>query len=64
MMRDRAFGPYGWVFWLLMTFNSSFRNCFGRAGSAPIRPLFFVALSANIGMWVERFRHRRPKFAS
>jgi Ni/Fe-hydrogenase subunit HybB-like protein len=56
MMRDRAFGKYGWVFWLLMTVNVIIPQLLW---SKKVRRndilLFFVALSANIGMWLERF---------
>jgi molybdopterin-containing oxidoreductase family membrane subunit len=56
MMKNRAFGPYGWVFWSLMTLNCVIPQLLW---SQRIRTndiaLFFVALSVNIGMWVERF---------
>lgn len=56
MMRDRAFGAYGWVFWILMTVNVVIPQLLW---SKKIRrndiALFFVALSANVGMWLERF---------
>jgi Ni/Fe-hydrogenase subunit HybB-like protein len=56
MMHDRAFGPYGWIFWILMMLNCVIPQLLW---SRKIRThdiaLFFVALSANIGMWVERF---------
>jgi molybdopterin-containing oxidoreductase family membrane subunit len=56
MMWDRAFGPYGWVFWILMTLNVAVPQLLWSRG---IRTndiaLWFVALSVNLGMWVERF---------
>ena len=35
MMANRAFGPYGWIFWALMLFNVSFRKRCGQNKSAP-----------------------------
>jgi molybdopterin-containing oxidoreductase family membrane subunit len=56
MMRDRAFGPYGWVFWLLMTVNVLIPQLlWSRRVRTHEIALFFVALSANLGMWLERF---------
>ncbi len=56
MMWDRAFGAYGWVFWGLMTLNCVIPQLLW---SQRVRTnelsLFFVALSVNVGMWVERF---------
>ncbi len=56
MMRDRAFGQYGWVFWLLMTVNIIIPQLlWSRWVRTHELPLFLVALSANLGMWLERF---------
>jgi len=56
MMRDRAFGAYGWVFWLLMTVNVIIPQLlWSRRVRTNEIALFFVALSANVGMWLERF---------
>jgi len=56
MMMNRAFGPYGWVFWLLMLCNVLVPQTLW---SARIRRnpllLFMVALFINVGMWIERF---------
>lgn len=57
VMFNRAFGPsYGWAFWLLIAVNVVIPQA---AWSQKVRTqpllLFFVALSANIGMWLERF---------
>ncbi len=56
MMANRAFGPYGWIFWALMIFNVLVPQALWskRVRTTPIA-LFFVALSINVGMWVERF---------
>jgi hypothetical protein len=56
MMLNRAFGPYGWVFWCLMLCNVLVPQALW---SARIRrnplTLFIVAFFINVGMWVERF---------
>jgi molybdopterin-containing oxidoreductase family membrane subunit len=56
MMWDRAFGPYGVVFWGLITVNVLIPQLlWSRRVRTNDIALFFVALSANIGMWLERF---------
>jgi Ni/Fe-hydrogenase subunit HybB-like protein len=56
MMWDRAFGAYGWVFWILMLLNCVIPQLlWSRRVRTHDIALFFVALSANIGMWIERF---------
>ncbi len=56
MMVNRVVGPYGWVFWALMLVNVIIPQVLW---SSRVRrnlvALWFVALSVNIGMWVERF---------
>ena len=56
MMMNRAFGPYGWIFWTLMLLNVVVPQALW---SKRVRNhtiiLFFIALSVNVGMWVERF---------
>ncbi len=56
MMKNRAFGPYGWIFWGLLVLNSGIPQLlwWRKIRTTPLL-LFLVALSANIGMWVERF---------
>lgn len=55
-MADRAFGPYGWIFWALIVINILVPQALWsrRVRLNPIA-LFFVALSANLGMWVDHF---------
>jgi molybdopterin-containing oxidoreductase family membrane subunit len=56
MMWDRAFGSYGWVFWGLMLLNCVIPQLlWSRRIRTHDLALFFVALSVNVGMWVERF---------
>ena len=55
-MADRAFGPYGWIFWALIVINILVPQALWsrRVRLNPVA-LFFVALSANMGMWVDHF---------
>ena len=55
-MADRAFGPYGWIFWALIVINILVPQALWsrRVRLNPVA-LFFVALSANVGMWVDHF---------
>ncbi|HUR45360.1 MAG TPA: NrfD/PsrC family molybdoenzyme membrane anchor subunit [Candidatus Saccharimonadales bacterium] len=56
MMMNRAFGPYAWAFWALILTNVLIPQALW---SKRVRRsewlLFFVALSVNVGMWLERF---------
>lgn len=56
MMQNRAFGPYGWVFWGLMLCNVIVPQALwsSRIRRNPLT-LFIVAFFINVGMWVERF---------
>jgi molybdopterin-containing oxidoreductase family membrane subunit len=56
MMWNRAFGPYGWIFWLLILLNVLIPQAlWSRKVRTSPWLLFSVALAVNIGMWVERF---------
>jgi Ni/Fe-hydrogenase subunit HybB-like protein len=56
MMWNRAFGPYGWVFWILILFNVVIPQAlWSRRIRTNLVTLFIVALFINVGMWVERF---------
>jgi Ni/Fe-hydrogenase subunit HybB-like protein len=56
MMHNRAFGPYGWIFWALMLLNVVIPQLlWSRRLRTSTVPLFFVAFAINLGMWVERF---------
>ena len=56
MMHNRAFGPYGWIFWGLMALNVVIPQVLWiRRVRTNTGLLFLVAFSINIGMWVERF---------
>lgn len=55
-MANRALGPYGWIFWALIVINILIPQALWsrRVRLNPIA-LFFVALSSNLGMWVDHF---------
>jgi Ni/Fe-hydrogenase subunit HybB-like protein len=56
MMANRALGPYAWSFWGLMLFNVLLPQLlWSKRVRTNLIALFFVALSINIGMWLERF---------
>ncbi len=56
MMANRAFGPYWWAFWALMLTNVLLPQLLWlRRVRTNLVSLFFVALSINLGMWLERF---------
>jgi len=53
---NRAFGPYGWSYWLMVTCNVVAPQVFWfkRARTTPWA-ILVVALLVNVGMWFERF---------
>jgi Polysulphide reductase, NrfD len=53
---NRTIGPYGWVYWALILVNVLFPQLLWsrRIRTNPIS-LFLIALSVNVGMWLERF---------
>jgi Ni/Fe-hydrogenase subunit HybB-like protein len=53
---NRAIGPYGWVYWMLILVNIVIPQLLWsrKIRKDPVS-LFFVALSINVGMWLERF---------
>ena len=55
-MASRAFGAYGGLFWCLIVINILVPQALWsrRVRTHPVA-LFFVALSANVGMWVDHF---------
>jgi Ni/Fe-hydrogenase subunit HybB-like protein len=56
MMTNRMFGPYGWIFWVLMLCNVVVPQALWsvRIRRNPLT-LFVIALFINLGMWIERF---------
>ena len=53
---NRAFGPYGWIYWLLIATNLLIPQALWSARCRKsVTAIFLVALSGNAGMWLERF---------
>ena len=56
MMMNRMFGPYGWMYWLLVLFNILIPQALWfRRLHTNVWVLFVIAISVNIGMWLERY---------
>jgi molybdopterin-containing oxidoreductase family membrane subunit len=53
---NRAFGPYAWAYWIMMSCNLLFPQLFWfRKLRRSIPFMFAVSITTNIGMWFERF---------
>ncbi len=53
---NRAFGPYAWAFWTMMTCNAFIPQIFWiKRARRSIAVMFVVSIFVNIGMWFERF---------
>jgi molybdopterin-containing oxidoreductase family membrane subunit len=56
LLVNRAFGPYGWVFWVVIACNVlAPQACWSRRVRYNAPALFVIALVVNVGMWLERF---------
>ncbi len=56
MIMNRMFGPYGWMYWLLVLFNILIpQGLWFRGTQTNVLALFVIAISVNIGMWLERY---------
>jgi molybdopterin-containing oxidoreductase family membrane subunit len=56
MMLNRMFGPYGWMYWLLILFNILIPQLLWIPKiTTNVAALFAIAISVNIGMWLERY---------
>jgi len=56
MMMNRMFGPYGWMYWLLILFNLLIPQALWmKKITSNVPALFFIAISVNVGMWLERY---------
>jgi molybdopterin-containing oxidoreductase family membrane subunit len=56
MMLNRMFGPYGWMYWILILFNLLIPQALWvpkLTTNVPV--LFLIAIAVNIGMWLERY---------
>lgn len=53
---NRAFGPYGWSYWMMVTCNVLIPQLFWfRKVRRSIPVMFVISIFVNIGMWFERF---------
>jgi Ni/Fe-hydrogenase subunit HybB-like protein len=53
---NRAFGPYAWAYWTMMTCNLVFPQFFWiKKLRRSIGFMFAISIFVNIGMWFERF---------
>ena len=53
---NRMFGPYGYMYWLLIVFNILIPQLLWvRRVHDNVAVLFVIAISVNIGMWLERY---------
>jgi Ni/Fe-hydrogenase subunit HybB-like protein len=56
MIKNRMTGPYWWSYWSLILFNVVIPQLLWFRGiRANVPALFWVSMSINIGMWLERF---------
>jgi molybdopterin-containing oxidoreductase family membrane subunit len=56
VIRNRAFGPYWWVYWSLIFCNGlMLRTLWSKKVRTSPVPLFMVSIIVNIGMWLERY---------
>src|ERR1051326_2536955 len=53
---NRAFGPYGWIYWLLIATNLVIPQImWSTRARQSVMLIFLAALSVDLGMWLERF---------
>ncbi len=53
---NRAFGPYGWSYWIMVTCNVIIPQLFWfKYVRRSIPLMFIISIFVNIGMWFERF---------
>src|SRR6201993_3531352 len=57
MFWNRAFGPMGWSYWVLITCNLAIplTTLWSRKLRTNISFMFFISIVVNTGMWFERF---------
>ncbi|MFO1464398.1 MAG: NrfD/PsrC family molybdoenzyme membrane anchor subunit [bacterium] len=54
--RNRAFGPYSWAYWTMMSCNLIVPQLLWfKKIRTSIVPMFIISLLVNVGMWFERF---------
>ena len=53
---NRAFGPYAWAYWIMMTCNLVTPQLFwSKTLRRSVPVMFILSIFVNIGMWFERF---------
>lgn len=53
---NRAFGPYAWAYWTMITCNVGIPQLFWfKKVRTSIPAMFIISIFVNIGMWFERF---------
>lgn len=53
---NRAFGPHGWSYWIMVTCNTIIPQIFWfKWARRHIPTMFIVSIFVNIGMWFERY---------
>jgi molybdopterin-containing oxidoreductase family membrane subunit len=53
---NRAFGPYAWAYWIMITCNVFIPQLFwSKKIRTSIPVMFVISIFVNIGMWFERF---------
>lgn len=53
---NRAFGPYAWAYWIMVSCNVLFPQLFWfKKIRRTIPVMFVIAVLVNVGMWFERF---------
>jgi len=53
---NRAFGPYAWAYWIMISCNVIFPQLFWfKKIRTSIPAMFVISIIVNIGMWFERF---------
>ena len=56
VFKNRAFGPYGWSYWIMVTCNVIIPQLFWvKKFRRSIPIMFVVSIFVNIGMWFERY---------
>jgi len=54
--KNRAFGPYGWAYWIMVTCNVISPQLFWfKKIRTNLVAVFILSICVNIGMWFERF---------
>ena len=53
---NRAFGPYAWAYWIMVSCNVIFPQFFWiRKIRRSVPLMFIIVILVNVGMWFERF---------